>query len=144
MNKFLILGLVLFIFVLGAAVLTLSPGKEKESYVLGAENSFTSLSSNEFNQKLNSGKYELIDVRTSDEYNDGHLKNAVNNDFYQTVAFSKYLDSLDKSKSYLIYCRTGHRSGNALKIMQAKGFSNVNDLSGGYNAWVSSGLPIEK
>lgn len=98
----------------------------------------------QFNQALNSGGYKLIDVRTIEEYKAGHLKNAKQEDFYQTQAFSNYLDSLDKKGKYLVYCRTGVRSGKTLGLMQSKRFSTVYDLGGGYNAWVSSNLPTEK
>lgn len=105
---------------------------------------FSHLSPAEFNQALSTNKYKLVDVRTIEEYNVGHLKNASQSDYYQTQEFSNFLDKLNKKDRYLIYCRTGHRSGNALKIMQDKGFSYVYDLAGGYNSWVSSGLPTQQ
>lgn len=84
-----------------------------------------------------------MDIRTADEYNAGHLRGAKQIDYYQTQQFSDYLDSLDKNAKYLIYCRTGHRSSLALKIMQEKDFTNLMDLSGGITAWTSKGLPTE-
>ncbi|MFA6601860.1 MAG: rhodanese-like domain-containing protein [Candidatus Paceibacterota bacterium] len=63
----------------------------------------------------------------------GHVDNAINMDFYSSN-FSAQLDTLDKSQSYLIYCRSGHRSGQALEIMKGLGFANVADLNGGYSA----------
>lgn len=105
---------------------------------------FSHLSPTEFNQAVASNKYKLIDVRTTEEYNVGHLKGASQSDYYQTQEFSNYLDKLNKKDRYLIYCRTGHRSGSALKIMQDKGFSYAYDLAGGYNSWISNGLPVEQ
>ena len=75
----------------------------------------------------------VIDVRTKAEYDAGHVDNAINMDFY-SPDFSAQLNALDKNGTYLIYCRTGHRSGQALEIMKGLGFTNVNDLSGGYSA----------
>jgi rhodanese-related sulfurtransferase len=103
-----------------------------------------SLEPAQFQQAINSGKYTLIDVRTADEYSTGHIKSAIQNDYYQTQKFSDFLDSLDKKAKYLIYCRTGRRSANVLKLMQSKEFTNVADLAGGITAWSSAGFPIEK
>ncbi len=102
------------------------------------------LSPQEFHKELSSGKYQLIDIRTYEEYIDGHIKGAVQQDYYQTEEFRKYLESLDKNKSYLIYCRSAKRSGAALDIMKEMGFTDVKDLEGGYNAWISQDLPTEK
>lgn len=102
------------------------------------------LSPNEFKDLLDSGDYKLIDVRTIEEYNDGHLKNSELIDFYKTSEFESYINSLDKNGKYLIYCRRGNRSDQALNIMKQKGFKNVSDLEGGYTAWTATGLPVEK
>jgi thioredoxin 1 len=106
--------------------------------------SFRHLTPEKFNSELSSGQYTLLDVRTREEYLTGHLKNAIQTDYYQTQNFSDYLDTLDKNNKYLIYCRTGVRSGKAMQIMQDKGFKNVSDLDGGYNAWVANNLSVEK
>lgn len=102
------------------------------------------LSPEQFNTLMNTGRYMLLDIRTAGEYTAGHLKNAKQIDFYQTKVFSDYLDTLNKKAKYLIYCRTGNRTATALKIMKEKGFTNVSDLTGGYNQWVSKNLPTEK
>lgn len=102
------------------------------------------LSATDFNSAITSGEYQLIDIRTEEEFIDGHITGAVQNDYYQTEEFKKYLDSLDKQKGYLIYCRSAKRSGAALDMMKQMGFTNVKDLEGGYNAWISQNLPIEK
>lgn len=98
----------------------------------------------EFKKALETGAYKLIDIRTIEEYNAGHLSKASQIDFYQTGAFDAYLNSLDKNAKYLIYCRSGNRSSQALQIMKEKGFVSVSDLSGGINAWNSYNLAIEK
>lgn len=113
------------------------------SVALGGENNFSSMQAEEFKQALESGEYELIDVRTAEEFQAGHLANAFQIDFYQAKEFNRYLDSLDKNKKYLLYCRSGNRSGQALNIMKQKGFTNVSDLAGGYSAWTTTGFPIE-
>ena len=73
----------------------------------------------------------LIDVRTPEEYMSGHYKNAQNLNFYDELNFKNALNKMDKNKRYLIYCRSGHRSGLTLKLMKKLGFKEVYDLSGG-------------
>jgi rhodanese-related sulfurtransferase len=145
MKIYLALGVfTIIVLIFGIFVFSFEPNSKSKTNVLGTVSAFSHLSPSQFNQALSLGKYKLIDVRTLDEYNTGHLKNAKQADFYQTQKFSDYLDTLDKKMSYLIYCRSGRRSQEALKIMQDKGFISVSDISGGYNAWVTNGLPIEK
>jgi rhodanese-related sulfurtransferase len=104
---------------------------------------YSHLNPEQFNTELNTGSYSLLDIRTTDEFNTGHIKNATQIDYYQTEVFSKYLDNLDKTKKYLIYCRSGNRSGKAIEIMQQKGFTNVSDLTGGITAWTAANLSLE-
>ncbi len=85
--------------------------------------------------------FVVLDVRTPEEFSEGYIADAVNLDFYSET-FRDDLDGLDKSKKYLIYCRTGGRSGVALNIMQELGFEEVYDLSGGIIGWGKEGLPI--
>lgn len=103
-----------------------------------------SLTAQEFSSALSTNEYKLIDIRTYEEYSEGHIKASTQSDFYNTTEFSSYLDSLDKNGKYLIYCRSGNRSSQALRIMQGKGFRNVSDLSGGINSWTKNGYPLEK
>ena len=142
MNKIFIFRVfVSIIIILGIFVFF---GKQTNRNVLGDASSFSSLTPTQFSKAPNSGNFTLIDVRTLDEYTAGHLRSAKQVDYYQTQQFSDYLDSLNKNSDYLIYCRTGGRSGAVLKLMQEKGFVNVYDMSGGYNAWVASGLSVER
>lgn len=98
----------------------------------------------EFNQKTQDAAATILDIRTAEEFSQGHVYGAVNVDFYQTAQFEAYLDQLDKAKPYLIYCRSGNRSGQALKIMETKGFTKVTNLKGGIAAWQAAGLELEK
>ncbi len=85
----------------------------------------------------------IIDVRTKDEYNAGHLAKS---DFQYDVTtgeFESKLNSLDKSKTYYLYCRSGNRSGKAASIMKANGFTNVYNI-GGYSTLISAGFEASK
>lgn len=124
----------LLVIILIAAVVLIPTGSSQINH----------LDTQTFSQDSTSNSYTLLDIRTIDEFNAGHIKGAKEIDYYQTQAFSDYLDTLDKSKKYLIYCHTGNRSGLALDIFRQKGFTNVSDLQGGYAAWTVAGLPTEK
>jgi phage shock protein E len=85
--------------------------------------------------------FELIDLRTAEEYAQGKIAGAVDIDFY-AADFEQELSQLDRTKEYLIYCHTGNRSGQTLEIMKKLGFTNVDDIGGGIAAWAQAGLPI--
>lgn len=76
----------------------------------------------------------LVDVRTPEEFAEGHLKGAVNINFKKRT-FPDYINAISKDKPIAIYCRSGNRSGKAALIMQSLGFKDVYDLDGGFKAW---------
>jgi rhodanese-related sulfurtransferase len=144
MKKYFVLGLAVLVLLIGGAVVLMPTGSTSNSGVLGSISAFSHLAPDRFNQAIKSGKFILIDIRTLDEFNVGHIKGAKQADYYQTQAFSDYLDKLDKNANYLIYCHTGRRSGLALDIFRQKGFANVNDLAGGIQAWEANSMPVER
>jgi len=83
----------------------------------------------------------VLDVRTPGEYKRGHIEGAVRNNYFSTK-FKKRLRALDKSKPYLVHCKSGHRSERVVKIMVKEGFTNITHLDGGYDAWKK--LPPKK
>jgi len=89
----------------------------------------------------NNSDFLIIDVRTSEEFTNGHIGGAINIDYYQQI-FEGEIGKLDKGKTYLIYCRSGHRSREAVDIMEELGFRKIYNLSDGIVAWNFIGLPI--
>jgi rhodanese-related sulfurtransferase len=85
----------------------------------------------------------VLDVRTKDEYNQGHIPGAVLVDF-TSPDFEKEVSKLDKKKTYLVHCAVGGRSARACKKMDALNFSSVYNLEGGITAWQKAGKPVEK
>jgi phage shock protein E len=83
----------------------------------------------------------VLDVRTPEEFAEGHLDGAVLVDFYD-ADFAEQLAALDPDVPYLMYCRSGNRSGQALGVMEQLGFSSVADVGGGILAWTAAGLPV--
>lgn len=80
-------------------------------------------------------KVQLVDVRTASEFNAGHIRGALNIDFFRKDDFQKSFERLDKNKPLYIYCRSGARSQKAAKILLGMGFSKIYDLKGGYLRW---------
>jgi len=85
----------------------------------------------------------LIDVRTPGEWKEGRLSGAKHIDV-SGIKFDAEIDKLPKEASYLLYCRSGGRSGMALSKMKAKGFTNIKHVSGGIGSWQAAGYPVVK
>ena len=96
-----------------------------------------------FAEKLSGENVFLLDVRTPEEYNEGHLKGATLINYYDNN-FSEEVSKLDKNKTVYVYCRSGKRSSEAQKKMLKKGFYSVINLDGGIIAWQKAELPVEK
>lgn len=77
----------------------------------------------------------VIDVRTPEEYAQGHIDGASLMNVSEEDAFVDSVDALDTSHTYYIYCRSGRRSRKAAILMLERGLRVV-DLKGGYNAWL--------
>ncbi len=84
---------------------------------------------------------QVLDVRTPKEYAQGHIKGAINIDYYADD-FAEQLEALDPNTTYLVHCRSGVRSGRSLPILKAKGISHLIHLDGGIRAWNSADLPV--
>lgn len=83
----------------------------------------------------------VVDVRTPAEFADGHLQGAVNIDL-QSGSFEQAIAELPLDGSYVVYCRSGNRSGQAVSIMTKLGFENLVDAGGLQAASQATGLAI--
>jgi rhodanese-related sulfurtransferase len=83
----------------------------------------------------------ILDIRTPAEFQAGHLNGAVLLDYYSKT-FVEGLKQLDRNKIYLVYCRSGNRSGKALSLFKHLEFKQVYNIAQGINGWVKAGLPI--
>ena len=77
---------------------------------------------------------QLVDVRTPEEFEAGHIETALNYNV-NGPDFASQVEGLDKSKPVLLYCKMGGRSARAAKQLQEMGFMTLYDLEGGYTAW---------
>jgi phage shock protein E len=83
----------------------------------------------------------VIDVRTPEEFAEGHIEGAMMIDF-SAPDFADRVAELDPEQEYLVYCRSGNRSGQAVAIMRKLGFDRVFDMEGGTVAYAAAGLPL--
>lgn len=88
-----------------------------------------------FSKAIADKEIQLVDVRTPNEYQGGHIGNAINIDFFNPVKFEKSFATLNKEMPLYIYCRSGSRSKKAAKKLLNMGFSKIFDLKGGYLLW---------
>lgn len=97
------------------------------------------LSADEFKEKYEENGGVVIDVRTKNEYDAGHL--VITDAQYDVMNgdFQEKLSELDKNETYYLYCRSGNRSGQAARMMKNQGFENVYNI-GGFSRLASSGL----
>jgi rhodanese-related sulfurtransferase len=110
--------------------------------IVATDNSLISkVNAEEFYTLTEDGNNKLLDIRTPEEFMAGHLKNAINIDYYASD-FQNQLNKLDKAQTYLVYCRSGNRSSTAIQMMKTLGFKRVYELEGGINSWGASDLPI--
>jgi rhodanese-related sulfurtransferase len=112
--------------------------------IFGFSFAYQDLNAKQFNEMIQKEKDVIIlDVRTPQEYQEGHISNAIN---IPVQILGQQLDKLNnfKDKKILVYCRSGHRSAIASQILDRAGFKNVYNLKGGLFEWKASGLPLVK
>ena len=105
----------------------------------------TGLSPRQFKSMLersgNDANVVLLDIRTPREFASGHIAGAVLIDYYSSD-FVDRLKALDRQKTFLIYCRSGNRTGKSLAIFEKLGFKHVFHLEKGLIGWVSENYPL--
>jgi rhodanese-related sulfurtransferase len=101
----------------------------------------TNMNVSEFSAKIAEAGVVTLDVRTPNEFAEGYIEGARLIDF-QSGNFENEIATLDKNATYAVYCRSGNRSGQAVKVMQDAGFTNVFNMNGGVIDWANAGLPL--
>ena len=119
-------------------VLAVSCAQTVAAQIISPQEAFTLIEDNR-----NNPDFIIIDVRTPQEFSDGHIEGATNIDFYSTN-FRDKINELDKSKTYLIYCQSGNRSGRSREMMVELEFQKIYDIGGGIVAWKAAELPTVK
>ena len=85
----------------------------------------------------------VLDIRTPEEFNEVRIGGATNIDYYATD-FADQLDTLDKNDPYVMYCRSGNRTSDAVTTMKELGFTEVYEIDGGIVNWYESGYPVKE
>jgi rhodanese-related sulfurtransferase len=81
----------------------------------------------------------VLDVRTKEEFDGGHIEGSKNIDIH-SVTFKEQVEKFDKSRGYVVYCASGGRSAKATQIMLDSGFGDVHSLLGGLAGWKKEGM----
>lgn len=85
----------------------------------------------------------VLDLRTPEEYSEGHIAGAKNIDFLAS-SFSEEAAKLDRKQPYLIHCKSGGRSSKSLAVFKKLGFEQIIHLDGGILAWKEAGQETVK
>ncbi len=137
----LVIGIIVILALFG---LYSCQGKDSNK---GAAQTLKNISAQEANDLIQQRKadpnFVILDIRTPQEFAQGRIDGAINLDFYAPT-FKESLDKLDKSKTYMMYCRSGNRSGKAFGIMKDQQFTEAYNMTGGIGAWAQKGLPVVK
>lgn len=96
----------------------------------------------EFHDATAGNNVQLLDVRTAEEFKEGHLDHAVNIDVLKDD-FSEKAKTLDKDQPLYLYCRSGNRSAKASTILKDMGFKEIYDMEGGYLKWESENMQAQ-
>ena len=97
----------------------------------------TIVDSKTFKTAIAQDNAQLVDVRTSEEFEEGTIGKAENIDFFDKENFKSEFSKFDKSEPIYIFCRSGNRSQKAAHRLVDMGFENIIDLEGGYLNWVA-------
>lgn len=140
--RLLFCGLSLFSVVLLGACATEGTSPNSAAAKLGKAG-FASINVSSFEAMSRQPGVVLLDVRTADEFAEGHLHGAINMDV-TAADFSRKVAALDKKPTYLVYCRAGVRGARACTEMAGLNFPQLYNLDGGITAWQLQGKPVDK
>ena len=94
-----------------------------------------------FAELVNDTNVVVLDVRTAEEFKDGHLEGAVNIDYKQGDFVEQAVVKLPKERTIAVYCRSGRRSAGAAELLAKEGYRVVN-MKGGIIAWQEAQMPV--
>ena len=103
----------------------------------------SSVNAAEFEKAIQAKDAQVVDVRSPEEYKDGHIKGSVLANWQDQPQFEEKIKSLDKNKPVYVYCLAGVRSDKAADVLVKNGFTKVVELDGGIKAWKAAGKPLE-
>jgi len=90
-------------------------------------------------QSKHAGHLYVLDVRSPEEFREGHVPGAVNVPYDQIAA---RIAEVPKDKDVVLYCRSGRRAGIAADVLAANGYTRLSHLEGDMQAWIAQGRPV--
>ena len=91
-----------------------------------------------YKNKISTKNALVFDLRTTEEFNLGHIKGSINIYYYDEKLFVDFFKKINKTKPIYIYCRSGNRSKKSSELLKKIGFVKVYDLLGGYKNWIKN------
>ena len=109
-------------------------------FLCSCSEQFRHISVEEFNG-FSEDEFELLDVRTLEEFQSGHILGAINIDFFSTD-FIDQIKEFDSNLNLILYCRTDNRSSKSAKILADNNYKNIYVIKGGIEQWRRQGNPV--
>lgn len=102
---------------------------------------YIDISAQQAKEMIDKGEVFILDVRTQEEYNAGHIRNST---LIPVQDLSKRLNEVPRDRKILVYCRTGGRSAAASEILVNNGFTRIYNMKGGIMEWTKAGYEVVK
>jgi rhodanese-related sulfurtransferase len=136
------------LFILSTFKIKIMASKSAIDFVKEAKQQIENLTPQQVKEELSKGNVNLIDIRESEELQNGKIPGAVNAprgmlEFYADSSLPYYRPEFDKNKRIILHCASGGRSALAVKTLQEMGYENIAHLDGGLKAWVEAGMDVE-
>ena len=106
-----------------------------------SQQAFETINVKKFSQLIQDPNVQLVDVRTAEEFAEGHIENAINIDVNQPSFLQQAGQQLQKDKTVAVYCKSGRRASKAGEMLAKEGFKVIN-LKGGILAWKLKNMPV--
>ena len=129
-----------FIFSVICLVAAVACSKEPTSNVAGPK--VVDIDASKAAELVAAKSVKVLDVRTQEEYNKGHIAGAVLVDFLSDD-FAERVKQLPHDKPYVVHCAVGGRSRKAVDVLRASNASTIYHLNGGFKAWAAGNYPVE-
>jgi rhodanese-related sulfurtransferase len=120
------------------AVLSGCLGTKSEKPATG---NFTTISVQEAKGMIDRGEVFILDVRTQEEYDAGHINRST---LIPVQVIETRLNEIPRDQKVLVYCRSGRRSSDASKILVNNSFKEIYNMNGGIDDWIRSGFEVVK
>ena len=135
-NKHLAYAVAIFIICIGFIIPSLSAQDSTRILAVSAKEAADLI-----DKHSGDNRFAILDIRTPGEFQSGHLAKSIPIDFYSPT-FAGQLNRLDKTKTYLVYCRTGNRSTKSLALFKKLKFLTIYHMASGISAWKSEGFAV--